>query len=315
MKGSPCPTAKTARVRDLNVMPTSRTTSMTMNEDLFLSCRIGKGSYGEVWRGVVRGRGTARAIDVAAKVVPLDGNNIGAVQHEVELQREAGNHPSVVGLLGCFHHDEAAWLLFELCATSVCDALLRRGAPLEEPMIAAVCAGTLRGLHWLHASCRIVHRDIKCANLLLTVGGEVQIADFGIASRLSDTSNPGSSASQPATARAGTVIGSPLWMAPEMIADGLCDTPVDVWSLGICALEMAQMQPPHAEIASPLRAMYRLACRPYHPAPEPNRSPKPSVRAGTASQTGPRPRCATPPAGPTPSTPSSDRACARSCSP
>ena len=59
---------------------------MTMNEDLFLSCRIGKGSYGEVWRGVVRGRGTARAIDVAAKVVPLDGNNIGAVQHEVELQ-------------------------------------------------------------------------------------------------------------------------------------------------------------------------------------------------------------------------------------
>ena len=235
---------------DLNVMPTS------MNEDLFLSCRIGKGSYGEVWRGVVRGRGTARAIDVAAKVVPLDGNNIGAVQHEVELQREAGNHPSVVGLLGCFHHDEAAWLLFELCATSVCDALLRRGAPLEEPMIAAVCAGTLRGLHWLHASCRIVHRDIKCANLLLTVGGEVQIADFGIASRLSDMSNPGSAASQPATARAGTVIGSPLWMAPEMIADGLCDTPVDVWSLGICALEMAQMQPPHADIASPLRAMY-----------------------------------------------------------
>ena len=211
---------------------------MTMNEDLFLSCRIGKGSYGEVWRGVVRGRGTARAIDVAAKVVPLDGNNIGAVQHEVELQREAGSHPSVVGLLGCFHHDEAAWLLFELCATSVCDALLRRGAPLEEPMIAAVCAGTLRGLHWLHASCRIVHRDIKCANLLLTVGGEVQIADFGIASRLSDMSNPGSAASQPATARAGTVIGSPLWMAPEMIADGLCDTPVDVWSLGICALEM-----------------------------------------------------------------------------
>ena len=241
-------------------------------EDLFITCRIGKGSYGEVWRGVVRGRGAARAVDVAVKVVPLDGSNISAVQHEVELQREAGKHPSIVGLLGCFHHDEAAWLLLELCATSVRDALLRRGAPLEEHMIAAVCAGTLRGLHWLHASCRIVHRDIKCANLLLSAGGEVQIADFGIASRLSDTSDAAGGLScspgQPATPRAGTVIGSPLWMAPEMIADGLCDTPVDVWSLGICALEMAEMQPPHAAMQLPLRAMYRSACLPQ-PLPQP----------------------------------------------
>ena len=163
---------------------------MMNSEDLVISCRIGKGSYGEVWRGVVRGRGVARAVDVAAKVVPLDGSDISAVQHEVELQREAGKHPSIVGLLGCFHHDEAAWLLLELCATSVSDALHRRGAQLEEPMIAAVCAGALRGLHWLHASCRIVHRDIKCANLLLTAGGEVQIADFGIASRLNDAGGP-----------------------------------------------------------------------------------------------------------------------------
>lgn len=250
---------------DLSGMPCE--VQMMNAEDLFISCRIGKGSYGEVWRGVVRGRGAARAVNVAAKVVPLDGSNIGAVQHEVELQREAGKHPSIVGLLGCFHHDEAAWILLELCATSVCDALLHFG-PLEERMIAAVCAGTLRGLHWLHASCRIVHRDIKCANLMLSAGGEVQIADFGIASRLSDTGNPSDAGSpsrspgQPATPRVGTVIGSPLWMAPEMIADGLCDTPVDVWSLGICALEMAEMQPPHAAMQPPLRAMYRIACLP-----------------------------------------------------
>ena len=58
------------------------------------------------------------------------------------------------------------------------------------------------------------------------------------------------------------MIGSPLWMSPEMISDGLCDTPVDVWSLGICALEMAEMQPPHAAMQPPLRAMYRIACLP-----------------------------------------------------
>ena len=233
------------------------------NEDLLLCCRIGKGSYGEVWRGVVRGQAADRT--VAAKIVPLDGTDAGAVHREVELQREASKHASIVRLLGCFHHDEAAWLLLELCATSVCDALLRRGAPLEEDMIAAVCTGALRGLHWLHASCRIVHRDIKSANLLLTEGGDVKIADFGIASRLSVHSRPSGAASPSrstglsVTPRAGTVIGSPLWMAPEMIAEGLCDTPVDVWSLGICAIEMAEMQPPHAEMQPPLRAMYRIA--------------------------------------------------------
>ena len=150
---------------------------------LVLNSRIGKGSYGDVYHGVVV-RGRSCAVAVAAKVMPLEAADAAAVQQEASLQRAASQHPSIVKLLGCFHHDNACWLLLELCSASVQDILMERDAPFEEPQIAAVLAGALSGLHWLHERCRIVHRDIKSGNLLISADGEVKIADFGVAARL-----------------------------------------------------------------------------------------------------------------------------------
>ena len=117
-------------------------------------------------------------------------------------------------------------MLLELCACSIYDVIRRDEKPLSEEAISCVCASTLRGLLWLHKSCNVVHRDIKAGNLLLSPSGELKIADFGVASRLHPDTTDKSPADEKLTPRVGTVIGSPLWMAPEMIADGICDTPV-----------------------------------------------------------------------------------------
>ena len=229
-------------------------------DTLVVHDRIGKGSYGVVYRGVLKPSVRERAVEiaVAAKVMPNESTEAAIVLREATLQQEAGSHPSIVGVIGCFHHEDSAWLLLELCSTSLHQVLRHRGI-LEEAQIAAVCAGTLRGLEWLHAKCRIVHRDIKCGNLLLSLCGEIKIADFGVACRREDDDGLQSAGGAPSpTGRAGTVIGSPLWMSPEMISDGLCDTPVDVWSLGICAIEMAELWPPHASMDPTIRAMWRI---------------------------------------------------------
>ena len=156
-------------------------------DTLVVHDKIGKGSYGVVYRGVLRPALRERAVEiaVAAKVMPLEDTDAKIVLREVTLQHEAGSHPSIVAMVGCFQHEGSAWLILELCSTSLHQVLRHRGA-LTEPQIAAVCAGALRGLDWLHGSCRIVHRDIKSANLLLSLTGETKIADFGVACRRED---------------------------------------------------------------------------------------------------------------------------------
>ena len=175
---------------------------------------IGKGSFGAVYRSILHKpilHKRAVELAVAAKVIPLvEASDAADAQREATLQHEAGVHPSVVTMMGCFHHEGCAWLLLELCSTSVHDVLHHQEAPLTEPQIVAVCAGVLRGLDWLHGSCGIVHRDLKSANLLLSFCGEIKIADFGVAARIQEVRNqPQGGGAAP---RTGTVMGSPLWM-------------------------------------------------------------------------------------------------------
>lgn len=117
--------------------------------------------------------------------------------------------------------------------------------PLREEEISAICHDSLKGLEYLHSQCRI-HRDVKAGNILLTENGTVKLADFGSASIISP---------------ANSFVGTPYWMAPEVILamdEGQYDGKVDVWSLGITCIEMAERKPPYFNMNA-MSALYHIA--------------------------------------------------------
>ena len=124
------------------------------------------------------------------------------------------------------------------------------GYQLPEDCIRAACASIVLGLEYLHGVANVCHRDIKCGNVLLTDDGHIKLADFGVSAELTNTMN-----------KRKTVVGSPYWMAPEVIRESHYDGRADVWSLGITAIEMAEGAPPHANL-HPLRAIFVIPTKP-----------------------------------------------------
>ncbi|KAH9370341.1 hypothetical protein HPB48_006741 [Haemaphysalis longicornis] len=152
--------------------------------------------------------------------------------------------------------DDKLWLVMEYCgAGSVTDLVKStKGQSLKEEWIAYICREILRGLSHLHAN-KIIHRDIKGQNVLLTDNAEVKLVDFGVSAQLDRT-----------IGRRNTFIGTPYWMAPEVIAcdenpDATYDNRSDLWSLGITALEMAESQPPLCDM-HPMRALFLIPRNP-----------------------------------------------------
>mmetsp|Transcript_1795 Transcript_1795/g.5034 ORF Transcript_1795/g.5034 Transcript_1795/m.5034 type:complete len:690 (+) Transcript_1795:178-2247(+) len=212
---------------------------------------IGKGSYGVVYRAL-RKKDKARVAVKLLNVGQSDNAKL-ALDREIEALRKC-NSIYIVGFEGAYlERDQCTlWLAMERCACSCLDAVNACGAPLSEAQIAAVCASALRGLQYLHDELRFIHRDIKASNLLLTSDGACKLCDLGVAAEL----GPGG--------KRGTVIGTPLWMSPELIQDGSYNEKTDIWSLGITVIEMAEMHPPLWQITPPVRALFLI---PSAPAP------------------------------------------------
>ncbi|KAL3271264.1 hypothetical protein HHI36_021755 [Cryptolaemus montrouzieri] len=154
-------------------------------------------------------------------------------------------HPNTIEYKGCYLKDNTAWLVMEYCLGSASDIIEVHKRPLREEEISAICEGVLSGLNYLHEFGRI-HRDVKAGNILLTENGTVKLADFGSAS---------------IKCPANSFVGTPYWMAPEVILamdEGQYDGKVDVWSLGITCIELAERKPPYFNMNA-MSALYHIA--------------------------------------------------------
>jgi serine/threonine-protein kinase 24/25/MST4 len=181
--------------------------------------------------------------DPCCSFLPLEED---AISHEMLMELNSlrrCDHPNIVRYHSSYVFDAQLWIAMEYCSVSALGIMRQSRQPLAEVEVAAVCAEALRGLDYLHSVCRLIHRDVKAGNILLTEAGNVKLADFGVAAQISGT-----------LAKRSTVIGSPMWMSPEMIVDGSYDFKTDIWSLGISALEMVMGEPPHAD-EHPMRVL------------------------------------------------------------
>ncbi|GMI47217.1 hypothetical protein TrCOL_g5672 [Triparma columacea] len=173
------------------------------------------------------------------------------VMHEVQILSTCRT-PFIVSFFDCFLRGNEMWIVMEYCEGGSMSDMLETlgGGGVREDEIRAIISSAILGLQYLHNTTRTVHRDIKCGNILVSSLGHVKLADFGVSGSIGGTLN-----------KRRTVVGSPFWMAPEVIRESSYDGKADVWSLGITLIELAEAAPPHANL-HPLRAIFMIPQRP-----------------------------------------------------
>uniref|UniRef100_A0A8C7SW32 non-specific serine/threonine protein kinase n=1 Tax=Oncorhynchus mykiss TaxID=8022 RepID=A0A8C7SW32_ONCMY len=222
---------------------------------------VGNGTYGQVYKGRHVKTGQLAAI----KVMDVTEEEEEEIKAEINMLKKYSHHRNIATYYGAFvkksppGHDDHLWLVMEFCgAGSVTDLVKNtKGNSLKEDWIAYICREILRGLSHLHQH-KVIHRDIKGQNVLLTENAEVKLVDFGVSAQLDRT-----------VGRRNTFIGTPYWMAPEVIAcdenpDSTYDYRSDIWSLGITAIETAEGAPPLCDM-HPMRALFLI---PRNPPPK-----------------------------------------------
>uniref|UniRef100_A0A8C1W0K2 non-specific serine/threonine protein kinase n=1 Tax=Cyprinus carpio TaxID=7962 RepID=A0A8C1W0K2_CYPCA len=209
---------------------------------------LGDGAFGKVYKAQNKETGAL----AAAKVIETKSEEE-LEDYMVEIDILAScNHQYIVKLLDAFFYDNKLSIMIEFCPGGAVDAtMLELDRGLEEPQIRVICKQILEALQYLH-SMKIIHRDLKAGNILLTLDGDIKLADFGVSAKNTKTLQ-----------RRDSFIGTPYWMAPEVVMcetmkDAPYDYKADIWSLGITLIEMAQIEPPHHEL-NPMRVLLKIA--------------------------------------------------------
>ncbi|XP_061104559.1 serine/threonine-protein kinase 10 isoform X2 [Conger conger] len=209
---------------------------------------LGDGAFGKVYKAKNKETGVL----AAAKVIETKSEEE-LEDYMVEIDILAScNHHYIVKLLDAFYYDNKLWIMIEFCPGGAVDAvMLELDRGLLEPQIQVICRQMLEALVYLHGM-KIIHRDLKAGNILFTLEGDIKLADFGVSAKNTKTLQ-----------RRDSFIGTPYWMAPEVVMcetmkDAPYDYKADIWSLGITLIELAQIEPPHHEL-NPMRVLLKIA--------------------------------------------------------
>uniref|UniRef100_A0A671KSL3 Mitogen-activated protein kinase kinase kinase kinase 5 n=1 Tax=Sinocyclocheilus anshuiensis TaxID=1608454 RepID=A0A671KSL3_9TELE len=189
------------------------------------------------------------------KCIKLRGSDdFSIIQQEIFMVKECTHH-NIVAYFGSYLCREKLWICMEYCGGGSLQDIYHVTGPLSELQISYVCRETLQGLAYLHSKGKM-HRDIKGANILLTDNGDVKLADFGVAAKITAT-----------MAKRKSFIGTPYWMAPEVAAvekNGGYNHLCDIWAVGITSIELAELQPPMFDL-HPMRALFLMSKSNFQP--------------------------------------------------
>lgn len=206
---------------------------------------VGHGNFGKVYQA----KNIQTGDPVAIKILPINEDDEQAnatLVKEIQLMKSCKSD-RIVKFLGSFLKDSDLWIVMEYCdAGSLAAMIQKMNVALSEPQVAVVVRDMLVGLEYLHSR-HMLHRDIKADNVLLNSEGFAKLADLGVAAQLTNTIDNRS-----------TATGTPYWMAPELIKEEKYNFKVDIWSLGITAIEMAEKKPPYFDMV-PMRALFTIA--------------------------------------------------------
>jgi len=195
-------------------------------------CKLGQGAYGSVQKARDKRDGQL----VAIKILPLEGPDVTGLRREINILCNCKSE-YIVGYKGTYEKPDEVWIVMEHCSASLADFLVSiKNFTFTEEQISAIMQMTLEGLKSLYGGKKI-HRDIKSGNILVNMDGTCKIADFGVSAELRHTMSKRQS-----------LIGTPYWMAPEVLKQDKYDFKADIWSLAITAMELAEGVPPHSNM-------------------------------------------------------------------
>ncbi|ORX91461.1 hypothetical protein K493DRAFT_50780 [Basidiobolus meristosporus CBS 931.73] len=222
----------------------------TLIRDYQLGDRIGKGAFGSVYRGLNLHNGEVVAIK-QIKLTNIPSTELDVIMMEIDLLKKL-KHQNIVKYGGFIKTEDHLNIILEYCENGSLKTISKRFGKFPENLVAVYVTQVLEGLFYLHEQ-GVIHRDIKCANILSTKDGKVKLADFGVATI--------------AHRKDSSVVGSPYWMAPEVIELSGATTASDIWSVGCTVVEMLEGDPPYYSL-SPMPALFRIVQDEHPPLPE-----------------------------------------------